>query len=288
MCFYITLRELIDLGWLYAVAESSAAFVAIVAAFFTTKILSIASERKTLSNRVKLLTKEIEQRNHIVEMYQKDIDRIWFKWAGETVDPFLEDAKYDANPDSPPSLEELIDAFKQKESRTPNQYEQGLLERKYAVFVDEVKKLAKEREEARKAFAKSPYSVLGQLFGATRELRMLTTRLKLPEQVRREVEELEKAEDKQEEELKAVALLELRKNEYEEQSQSISFPKYVWFGFSSLVYFAIVGVAVPLAYVLLAAQFQQYILESHVFFLFLSGLIIVFLYLYLEIRQAVS
>jgi len=279
---------LIDLGWLYAIAESSAAFVAIVAAFFTTKILSIASEKSTLLNRVKLLTKEIEQRNEVVETYQEDIDRIWFKWAEETVEPFLEDIKYEVNPDSPPSVEELIDLFKETERRDPNEYEQELLKKKYSAFVEKVKEIAKEREEARKALYKSPYSVVGQLFGVTRELRLLTTKLKLPEEMRREVEKLDKAYDKQEEELKAISLLELRKTEYEEQLKSVSFPKYIWLGFGSLIYFAFVGVTVPLIYVLFMQQFQQYISELHVLTLFLSGLIVIFLYLYLEIRQAIS
>jgi len=279
---------LIDLGWLYAIAQSSAAFVAIVAAFFTTKILSIASEKSVLLNRIRLLTKEIEQRNRVVETYQEDIDRIWFKWAEETVEPFLEDVKYDVNPDSPPSSEELIDLFKQNQHRDPNQYERQLLEKKYSAFVEKVKKVAKEREEARKALYKSPYSVVGQLFGVTRELRLLTTRLKLPEEVRREAEELDKAYDKQEEELKAMSLLELRKSEYEEQLESISFPKYIWFGFSSLAYFAVVGVVVPLIYVLLIDQVQQHVSVLLVFFLFSSGLTVMFLYLYLEIRQALS
>lgn len=279
---------MIDLGWLYAIAESSAAFVAIVAAFFTTKILSIASEKSTLLNRVKLLTKEIEQRNEVVETYQEDIDRIWFKWAEETVEPFLEDIKYEVNPDSPPSVEELIDLFKETERRDPNEYEQELLKKKYSAFVEKVKEIAKEREEARKALYKSPYSVVGQLFGVTRELRLLTTKLKLPEEMRREVEKLDKAYDKQEEELKAISLLELRKTEYEEQLKSVSFPKYIWLGFGSLIYFAFVGVTVPLIYVLFMQQFQQYISELHVLTLFLSGLIVIFLYLYLEIRQAIS
>lgn len=279
---------MIDLGWLYTIAQSSAAFVAIVAAFFTTKILSIASEKSTLLNRVKLLTKEIEQRNQVVETYQEDIDRIWFKWADETVEPFLEDIKYDVSPDSPPSVEELIDLFKETERRDPNQYEQELLKKKYSAFVEKVKEVAKEREEARKALYKSPYNVVGQLFGVTRELRLLTTKLKLPEEVQREVETLDKAYDKQEEELKAISLLKLRKMEYEEQLKSVSFPKHIWFGFASLVYFAFVGVTVPLIYVLFIQQLQQYISEFHVLALFLSGLIVIFLYLYLEIRQAIS
>jgi len=58
-------------------------------------------------------------------MQQKDVDRFWFKWAGEALDPFLEDAKYDADPDSPPSLEGLMDSFRWKERRAQNQYEQN-------------------------------------------------------------------------------------------------------------------------------------------------------------------
>lgn len=67
---------MIDLGWIYAIVEASAAFVAIVGAFFTTKILSIASEKRAVSNRVEMLTKEINQRNELVDAYQEEIDSL--------------------------------------------------------------------------------------------------------------------------------------------------------------------------------------------------------------------
>lgn len=280
---------MIDLGWIYAIVEASAAFVAIVCAFFTTKILSIASERKVISNRVEMLKKEIGQRRKLVDIYQEEIDSIGFKWAEEEVRPFLEKVQYDVDSENPPSLEDLIRLFEEEEDRVPNYYERELLKKKYSEFLNMVQAIAKEREAERQASEKSPFAGLGALFGLSRTMRRFTlVNLKPPGVVMREAERLDEVLDKRIEESSRIAILENQKKDSESQLRALSFPKYVTLGFLSLIYFAIVGVAVPLAFVLWAKFLEKYISEFHIFILFLSGLSGALAYLYLEIRQALK
>jgi hypothetical protein len=66
--------SLMDTGWLYTVVQAGATFAALVGAFFTTKILGIASERRTLQNRIHELDQEIPGRNQSIKDMQEELD----------------------------------------------------------------------------------------------------------------------------------------------------------------------------------------------------------------------
>jgi peptidoglycan hydrolase CwlO-like protein len=69
-------KVLIDPEWLYTLVQAGATFSAIVGAFFTTKILTIASEKRALQNRIAQLWEEISQRQNQIQQMQDKVDTV--------------------------------------------------------------------------------------------------------------------------------------------------------------------------------------------------------------------
>ena len=90
---------------------------------------------------------------------------------------------------------------------------------------------------------------------------------------------------KYEQETNAIAILEGTKKTYGDQINALAFPSYAIFGFLSLVYFAIVGVVVPLTYALFIPVIDVTSADV-LLLLFISGLSLTFVYFYAEIRSA--
>lgn len=110
---------MVDLGLLYSIAESSAAFVAIVAAFFTTKILTIASESRTVRNHIKLLEAEVEKRQQFADAIQNDIEATERRWAKQTVKDFYNELYRKFKRGSVPTLDEIYRKFEKIQKKGP-------------------------------------------------------------------------------------------------------------------------------------------------------------------------
>ena len=79
---------MVDTSLLLAISQASATFVAILAGFYTTKVLSIASEKKKLHSKIKDIDNEISWRRRTVASLTAKIDNIHKRWDEATVESF--------------------------------------------------------------------------------------------------------------------------------------------------------------------------------------------------------
>jgi hypothetical protein len=276
---------MIDLGWLYAIVGSSAAFVAIVSAFFTTKILEIGSERRQVLNELDSLRAEILERESLLETYKEEIDAIHYKWAERDINPFLEGLKVSIeSPEKIPSVEDLIKLYEEHEETTVNNYEKDLLQQRYAEFYAKAEAASKEKQERRKAVAARGF--MGMLYPIDLAIPIAIPTLGLKDVILHERQRLDEVSDKCSEENSRIKILQTQERKDQSRLKSIYFPKYIAVGVSYLILLVVVGVALPLAYVLWADPLQKYISESGIFFLFLIGLGANLSYMCFEIIQA--
>ena len=354
--------------WIIAIAQISATFVAIVSAFFTTKIVSISSEKGNLKRRIRAIDAEINAKEDMYCEYDEERRQIWKGWAEKDVSEFVkslskiptslnelieefeqykdegsdefeisalievhqtfEDVKKFINSLSelPTSEKEFLEEFRQYKSLEElNEIEMSVLSRVLQTFRD-VKKFINSLSElptSEKEFLEKfkqyksleeldeievgllsvsfqtlkesglpskikgffPYSKLMVLpFGRMESV--LSSSIKVKREAER-VKYLNKECDRIENELFVLKAI---KNEYERQLEYYSFPKFIKFGFFSQVYFAFVGVVVPLSYrywILCLGKYAQYYQEI-IFIVFVSGLVLMFLYLMMEIWQSIK
>jgi hypothetical protein len=269
--------------WLFTLAQASATFVAIVAAFFTAKILSIASEKQTLKNRTSVIDAELANRRALHSSYKEKIDSIRRQWAEESVSRFADRLKLFwkiGKLDHAPSMEEILWVFNKEEKREPDADEMQVLQTRYASLKSEIEEaMEKNRREREQP----------SLFAMPR---FPEVRLPLSPEIALESARAERAnfidlKSKYEHESNSITILEGTKKTYQDQIKALAFPPYAIFGFLSLAYFAIVGVVVPLAYAAYISVIDE--TQAGLFLsFFISGLFLTFAYIYAEIMAALG
>ena len=78
-----------DVSLLLTISQASATFVAILAGFYTTKVLSISNEKKRLHSITKAIDNELRSRGRTVDELTAEIDSIHNRWDEETVQSFV-------------------------------------------------------------------------------------------------------------------------------------------------------------------------------------------------------
>lgn len=123
------------------VAQVSGIFVAIIGGFFTTKILSISTERNRLSRQLNQLDPTIRTKDELIIHHQNIVDRISITWAEWEIDYFKENLlRSEEIKDY--SEDEIIEKFyeyKQEKEIVPNEYEIAILEDQYNTISQEIK-----------------------------------------------------------------------------------------------------------------------------------------------------
>lgn len=294
-----------DLEWLYALAQAAATFAAIVGAFYTTKVLSISSEKRTVENRIEDLQHELDQASIQIDSLQVDADEIEKEWAAYRIDILEDDFMDKVDVNQPPSLEQTYAIFEKIADRLPSVYEKEAMEKRYPEFIKRIneeakKKAAEQWKAARRKWLEeelkrgnvsayyqlqlmetpaytplSGYDVLGSGWRRWAKIKIPNT-----ERLR---ELYSRLTDRRNE----VALLEARKAEYGRDLKALAFPRYVREGFLALVYLITVAVAIPLGVARYWSALPDWT-ASLIFALFISGLLVMMLYLYVEIRDAMK
>jgi hypothetical protein len=291
-----------DTQWLYALTQAGATFAAIVGAFFTTKILSIAAEKRTVENHVEQLEQEAMRRSKRIEEMQEEAANIEEEWADYRIEQLEDALMAEVDVMQPFSLEGMYGLFEKATKRSPNAQEKKAMEKAYPRFKERIDKKAKEEaveraHEARLRWLKQEadrgdYLASMQLVAemssqATSPLRygkswsdlFKSTRIHVPDVAR--LKELTSHLSDQRTEL---AILEDRQREYVRDLNALVYPKYTREGFLALIYLLIVTVVIPLS---VASQWETMPARTDMllFVLFVSGLVAMILYLYAEIRD---
>lgn len=276
---------MVDAGWIYTSVQAAAAFVAITAGFFTTKILSISSEKRTVANQISLSSRELQQRESTSFSLKERIDEIEYEWAEETVTRELEEVTaevVDKAPDKVPSKDEVRQALEEKIFCKLDEYDLKALDTHYPDFVLKV-----ESEQAKRRQMASRHPLFSSIGDTLDVLSKSTSLLIDPERAKRRRQVLDELYDKYSIEKQTISLLRSRKEEFERHLKGLSFPRYVWLGFFTLILFAGIGIVIPL-YVILTVNELTVEWLGTIFVMFITGLSAVFVYLFLEIDYSMS
>jgi predicted RND superfamily exporter protein len=261
---------MVDTSLLLAISQASATFVAILAGFYTTKIISISSEKKKLHSKIREIDNELTWRRRTVASLAREIDNIHNKWDEEAVESF---AQYLV---TQPYYNNTINTFEDIKQRFEEYYEQPpsenrlkILERKCPSILEEIQKNVQDKTV--KLLAIAPQSE--HFRRALQDNNEVKNRDTLRDQLNREESR--------------ISFLEDSKTTQENDLKFLVYPKYVKFGYASFIIFAMIGVIFPLTYRWWPLYWRN---NSELLSLsaFGIGLLLTFLYLGLELRNAFS
>jgi hypothetical protein len=255
---------MVDAGWLYTLIQGAATFVAIVGAFFTTKVLSVSSEMRSLRNRLKLVKAEMDHREGLMRGYQEEMDVLEAKWAKQDVGRFLERKKRDLLAPIP-TLGELQADYKKLNSL--NRFESRVLEDEFPKFLEALR-MMKERGAGTPGGHIPAHIGVSLLRGDERKA-------------------WNESFEKWEAESDALGWDKARFKELEAQLSGLAYPPYIKLGFLVLVYFGSTSVLLPLFLAPSLSVIDSNTFEEF-FLLFLSGFTLTFVYLYFEISTALK
>jgi len=271
--------------WLDTLTQSASTFVAIIAALYTTKVLSIVSEKQGIRRQIEIFESELEERKNILKRYVDEIEGIMYDDADEKISRFLKELIRTVDLGVTPTVEELTRVFNEQYNREINEYELKVLEVYYERFIEtyERKKEEKRKREEMKAKHRA-FGIpdLSYMTGMLSDMSYLVDALKpeyLYERELRNFDELIKQRDKENDQ---IVVLERILMEYQKQKESLAYPRYMVYGYLALIYFSIVSVVVPLLVPIFLGEVSLQALQ-YLSLLFISGLLAVFRYLQLEL-----
>jgi hypothetical protein len=286
----------IDISLMNTITQSSATFIAITAGFFTTKIISLSTEKSRLERRKNEIESELRAYRQKQSEYKKQIDHLLEVDASERVDDF-EGAVRAIPPDQYviASSVDLIRYFREYYGRPPSERETRILSERSAKMLAKINDLKKQKELLEKEYShlpehRRPTYVEGYHRIKSDGERTSDTLYSIEEN--REFHRLD--EELRETSSRITHLEETAKSILEELS-AVAYPKNALFGFLSFIVFAILGVIIPLTYRLWATSLldlsKQYAIivpqlnnANHIVVgLFSLGLAINFCYIALEV-----
>lgn len=225
------------------ISQASATFVAIIAGFFTTKIISISNDKKRIKNKLAEFDIELGTRQGIIRDYENANSKIYQKWARESVSSFTNSLLQE------PILEEYtLDKLKAKftelEFYSPDEYESEEIENRYG----EIMKAVREEIKKRTNNFTSGYGTLNSI----------SARVPIIQHSHdADLKKVNYNKEKLQDEMNQITLLERMKHQYNEELNSISYPLY-GLGYLTQIIFIITGVIIPLNYVGACHSFLSY------------------------------
>ena len=269
------------------IAQSSATFIAITAGFFTTKIISLSSEKSRLSRTEREKESELRILTEKENEYRNQIDNQLEKGASEIIDDF-ENAIYTDPPNEYQikNGEDILRYFKEYYGRQPNEIESAYLEARTESILTHVKALNKEKDNR-----------LGgiEIPNITRAIRSDSDKMIDYYRNHEEDKEFRLKIDTWKNTRADIARLKQSIALINEELMDVTYPEHARLGFFSFVLFAILGVIIPLTYRLWATYLldlsKEYAIivsqlnnANHIVVgLFSLGLAINFCYIALEV-----
>jgi hypothetical protein len=295
-------RPLNDIQWLYALTQAGATFAAIVGAFFTTKILSISAEKRTLENHIDQLGQEVSRRSKRIEEMQQETAYIEQDWADSRIEQLEDALMAEVDVMRPFSLEDMHGLFEKVARRPPNVQEKKAMEKAYPKFKERIDKKAKAeaaerareshlrwlRQEADRgdyfALMQLQAEMAGQAWGPMREGKSWSDIFRSKPIHVPDVARLKELTSRLSDQRTELAILEDRQREYARDLKALVYPKYTREGFIALVYLLIATVVLPLS---IAPEWEALPggIDALLFLLFITGLLAMIVYLYAEIRD---
>lgn len=262
-----------------SLTQSAATFVAILAGFYTTKILTIAGDKNRIEHKINYLKSEISFETENISNLKTERDTIQEEDDNQNLQYFIETIKDKAHSPGFPnirSLNDLIIYYKKTIQEKPSERLLTNLKQQSDSVLNELK-IIKEDRINKNTFSSN--SISPSSYSSDIGSRILEANRTLEEQ--RSFNELLKELEEKENKLK---FLNQQYSLNNEELHSLVYPKHLTFGFISFGLFAFLGVVIPLMH----QWWYHYLNEnSDVFALimFLIGLTITFAYILVEIHS---
>ena len=269
---------------MYVLAEISAVFIAIFAGLYTTKLLSISSERKRIRNKISEIDAELEGKQPLRDSYKTIIQNILRPRAERSIQSFTADLcqihvirNY--------TLAELKEKFIELKERDPNEYEESIL----AEQLDSInEKITTEMRRQNSLRGLGSISALASAMSRENLLSNISSgmfNIQSEAQYIAEQKRWVEAKEKLIEEDGRKKFLETMKKQYELELTDGSFPKYLNFGLLAMFAIVIMGVIFPLMYEIWSPLIGIFS-NSFALIVFILSLLGIFVYIAIEVKQA--
>lgn len=273
---------------MFTIAQVSAAFVAIIAGFYTSKIITISSEKQRIRNKIAEIDAEIEQRTKIADKYQGKLDEVFSKWATDAVQDFTGDLLADESDLREYTLDELLVKFKEITNEEPDSYERAILTKERDKINERIRAELSERlpknlpDSLSIALSSMPFSPLAERMRreGNRVMRVM------PQVSEIESRRLDATIRDRDSEQKQISVLSSLKKHHEQELKSLAMPGNIGFGFASQIVFAIFGIAIPLYFATWPDAFDADADRTALIW-FGLGITTVFAYIFSELVSAV-
>jgi hypothetical protein len=146
----IVASAVVNVPLMLTIAQASATFVAIIAGFFTTKIISISNDRKRIENKLAECNIQLEGRENILSEYENTVEEIYEKWGQEKIGDFVKEILEETDL-HPYSLVELESRFHEKNPGYTSERYSRILRERFGKIIEcinlELKARAEEYKE---------------------------------------------------------------------------------------------------------------------------------------------
>jgi hypothetical protein len=105
------LSSVLDIPLIHTLAQASATFIAILAGFYTTKVLSIASDKNRLAAKIKEIHNELQWRKEYAMELREKVNRI-DNLADEEYVRTFRSFVVDSHFDGPPTPDKIRERFR--------------------------------------------------------------------------------------------------------------------------------------------------------------------------------
>jgi septal ring factor EnvC (AmiA/AmiB activator) len=140
------LISVMDPNWLYStIAQSSAAIVGIIGAFFTTRVINQRLQIGTLEREIRSKKQEMDFLEDSIKHKEEYIDQIDEEDNLGDAKDFLEKIEDALDPENPPKIKEIIELGNQDEDDTFHNLSEDALKKVYNPFISELKEKKKHR-----------------------------------------------------------------------------------------------------------------------------------------------
>jgi len=230
------ISSLVDTQLMLTIAQASATFVAIMAGFFTTKIISISSDKKRIENKIAEGNITRQDKEIKIRDYKEIINYIEQRRAERSIDNSINDLLDEPSLEAY-ILEQLKQKFTTKYELEPNEYEIKILDNKYDEIRNKIRKEMDERAEILRT-TRNVWTSATRIYG----LNNLSDSA-----YNRESEELSETYKKIQLEINEIAVIDNLRRHYEAEKNAISYPLTTW-AFVSQIIFVFTGIIIPFNY----------------------------------------
>jgi F0F1-type ATP synthase membrane subunit b/b' len=275
-----------DPNWFYsALAQSAAAIVGLIGAFVTSRVMMMAGERSRREKRIDEINAEIKELERQIDEINAEIKELerqnvpLLEYINEVnrkieeedrkedegrVNDFLRAKKPELDLENLPTADEMLKEL--REGNRINIFDEkfnSMFKEKYNVLKEEI---SVEKEEA--AQPKRISSLGGLLAGIQSPA---------PDPLFKKYRGIKEENDKKISDKNAII------QELQGQLKQMILPKHFKWFIISIIYFTVGGVILPLLLLPITPE-QHLVWKPRVVFLFVTGLIAVFLYIFIEIK----